>query len=163
VFHKTQITEKNALPLNTVTAHLYLYLTTCADLCQEYQLRLNIQVMSVLGGANLIKSNRLITWSSLRLWIGLSSTTDNKKHTAHGVYNAMRNSKNMRPTTRREVWGVSMKDFGVYWVGGVCGNSVGILWKFPLIFLWVWNGYGNWSPIPTAALVFDRAVSEYSH
>ena len=29
-------------------------------------------------------------------------------------------------------------------------NSVGmgILWKFPQVFLWVWDGYGDWNPIP---------------
>jgi len=64
----------------------------------------------------------------------------------------MRNSKNMHRTKRREVWGISMKDFAVHWAGGVCGNSVGILWEFRQVFLWVWDGYGYWNPFPTAAL-----------
>jgi len=44
-----------------------------------------------------------------------------------------------------------MEDFGVYWIEGVCGNSVEILWEFPKVFLWVWDVYGNWNPILTAA------------
>jgi len=31
----------------------------------------------------------------------------------------------MDPTKRREVRGISMEDFGVHWIGWVCGNSVG--------------------------------------
>jgi len=39
-----------------------------------------------------------------------------------------------------------MEDFGVLWVWGFRGDSHGIL-------LWVWNGYGDWNPISTAALL----------
>jgi len=42
-------------------------------------------------------------------------------------------------TKRLRVWGISMEDFGVLWV-----------WGFPQVFLLVWDGYGDWNPIPTA-------------
>jgi len=41
----------------------------------------------------------------------------------------------MHPTKRREVRGISMEDFAVYWAGrGVSENSVGIIWEFPQVF-----------------------------
>ena len=36
-------------------------------------------------------------------------------YTVHKVYNVIRNSKNIHSTKRREVWGISMKDFEVHW------------------------------------------------
>jgi len=36
-----------------------------------------------------------------------------------------------------------MEDFGVQWVKGLSGNSVEILWEFPHVFLWEWDGYEN--------------------
>jgi len=32
----------------------------------------------------------------------------------------------MHPTKKHEVWGISMEDFGIHWVGGVCKNYMGI-------------------------------------
>jgi len=85
---------------------------------------------------------------------------ENKKNIAHRICNVMRNSKNMHPTERRKIWGISMEDFGVHWVGGVYGNFVGILWEFPQVFLWVRVGYRNWNTVPTAALQTARHRTE---
>jgi len=55
----------------------------------------------------------------------------------------------MHLTKIREVWNISrpMDNFGVYWLGGVYGNFVGILWEFPQVFSvgmgWVWKLKSN--------------------
>ena len=41
--------------------------------------------------------------------------------------------------------------YGYKWFRGSVG--MGIPWGFPLVFLLVWDGYENWNPIPTAALI----------
>jgi len=69
-----------------------------------------------------------------------------QKNTAQSVYNVMKIEIQQQHVSKEEKQGVrytvSMKDFGVYWVGGVCANTMGILWEFPqVLFLWVSDGY----------------------
>jgi len=34
--------------------------------------------------------------------------------------------------------------------------GMGILWRYPQDFLWVWDGYGDRNSVPTAALVIAK-------